>query len=157
MRVARPIVLSPESRNQFERQVRGRTVPVRLALRSRIVLLAAEGKQHKQISVELKISPRRHSDQKRPRRPPQPTRLTGPRAPWRVKLASARPSVRRIWHAHGLKPHLLKTFKISCDPEFAYKLEAIVGLYLNPRMRWFCASMRRARYRPGIDPSLDCR
>jgi DNA-binding CsgD family transcriptional regulator len=58
MRVARPIVLSPESRNQLERQVRVRTVPVRLALRSRIVLLVAEGKQHKQISEELKISPR---------------------------------------------------------------------------------------------------
>jgi hypothetical protein len=41
-------------------------------------------------------------------------------------------SVRRIWHAHGLKPHLVKTFKVSRDPEFAGKLEAIVGLYLNP-------------------------
>jgi len=41
-------------------------------------------------------------------------------------------SVRRIWHAHGLKPHLVKTFKVSNDPEFAEKLEAIVGLYLNP-------------------------
>ena len=41
-------------------------------------------------------------------------------------------SVRRIWHLHGLKPHLVKTFKVSNDPEFAEKLEAIVGLYLNP-------------------------
>jgi transposase len=41
-------------------------------------------------------------------------------------------SVRRIWHAHGLKPHLVKTFKISRDPDFAQKLEAIVGLYMNP-------------------------
>jgi transposase len=41
-------------------------------------------------------------------------------------------TVRRIWHAHGLKPHLVKTFKVSKDPEFAEKLEAIVGLYLNP-------------------------
>jgi len=41
-------------------------------------------------------------------------------------------SVRRIWRAHGLKPHLIKTFKISNDPEFAEKLEDIVGLYLNP-------------------------
>ena len=37
-------------------------------------------------------------------------------------------SVRRIWHAHGLKPHLARTFKLSNDPEFARKLEAIVGL-----------------------------
>lgn len=41
-------------------------------------------------------------------------------------------SVRRIWHAHGLKPHLVETFKLSNDPQFAEKLEVIVGLYLNP-------------------------
>lgn len=41
-------------------------------------------------------------------------------------------SVRRIWRAHGLKPHRVETFKISNDPQFAEKLEAIVGLYLNP-------------------------
>ena len=41
-------------------------------------------------------------------------------------------SVRRIWHAHGLKPHLVRTFKLSNDPLFAEKLETIVGRYLNP-------------------------
>ena len=41
-------------------------------------------------------------------------------------------SVRRIWHKHGLKPHLARTFKVSNDLRFAEKLEAIVGLYLNP-------------------------
>ncbi|HEY2469253.1 MAG TPA: IS630 family transposase [Terracidiphilus sp.] len=41
-------------------------------------------------------------------------------------------SVRRIWHKHGLKPHLSRSFKVSNDPAFAEKLEAIVGLYLNP-------------------------
>jgi transposase len=41
-------------------------------------------------------------------------------------------TVRRVWKAHGLKPHRLKTFKISNDPAFAEKLEDIVGLYLNP-------------------------
>lgn len=41
-------------------------------------------------------------------------------------------SVRRIWQQHGLKPHLMRTFKISRDPAFAEKVEAIVGLYLNP-------------------------
>ena len=41
-------------------------------------------------------------------------------------------TVRRIWHQHGLKPHLVETFKVSNDPQFAEKLEAIVGLYLNP-------------------------
>jgi transposase len=41
-------------------------------------------------------------------------------------------SVQRIWHAHGLKPHLVKTFKISRDRNFAAKVEDVVGLYLNP-------------------------
>jgi transposase len=41
-------------------------------------------------------------------------------------------SVGRIWRAHGLKPHRVESFKISNDPNFANKLEAIVGLYLNP-------------------------
>ena len=41
-------------------------------------------------------------------------------------------SVRRIWKAHGLKPHLLQTFKLSRDKHFVDKLEDVVGLYLNP-------------------------
>ena len=41
-------------------------------------------------------------------------------------------TVRRIWHANGLKPHLVKTFKVSNDARFAEKLDTIVGLYLNP-------------------------
>jgi len=41
-------------------------------------------------------------------------------------------TVRRIWHAHGLKPHRVETFKLSNDPHFAEKLEDIVGLYLSP-------------------------
>ena len=41
-------------------------------------------------------------------------------------------SVQRIWQAHGLKPHLVETFKISRDKNFAAKVEDVVGLYLNP-------------------------
>jgi transposase len=41
-------------------------------------------------------------------------------------------SVQRIWHAHGLKPHRVKTFKLSRDKNFAAKVEDVVGLYLNP-------------------------
>lgn len=40
--------------------------------------------------------------------------------------------VKKIWHANGLKPHLVKTFKLSNDPNFVEKLKDIVGLYLNP-------------------------
>ena len=40
--------------------------------------------------------------------------------------------VRQIWEAAGLKPHRLKTFKISNDPAFAEKVIDIVGLYMDP-------------------------
>jgi transposase len=41
-------------------------------------------------------------------------------------------SVRRIWRQHNLKPHLVKTFKLSRDPRFIEKLQDVVGLYINP-------------------------
>lgn len=41
-------------------------------------------------------------------------------------------TIRRIWQAHGLKPHRVESFKVSRDPRFAEKLEDIVGLYLSP-------------------------
>ena len=41
-------------------------------------------------------------------------------------------SVQRLWEAHGLKPHLVKTFKLSNDPRCIEKLEDVVGLYLKP-------------------------
>jgi transposase len=41
-------------------------------------------------------------------------------------------SVRRIWKKHGLKPHLLRRFKLRKDPLFCRKGSDIVGLYLNP-------------------------
>ena len=41
-------------------------------------------------------------------------------------------SVQRIWHAKGLKPHLVRTFKLSRDPNFITKLDDVIGLYMNP-------------------------
>src|SRR5215204_2059130 len=41
-------------------------------------------------------------------------------------------SVQRIWAAHGLKPHRVPTFKLSTDPQFATKVQDVVGPYLNP-------------------------
>ena len=40
--------------------------------------------------------------------------------------------MRRIWQAHRLQPHRIRTFKRSNDPAFAAKLRDIVGLYINP-------------------------
>ena len=41
-------------------------------------------------------------------------------------------TVRRIWKQHNLKPHLVKTFKLSRDKQFLEKLHDVVGLYMNP-------------------------
>jgi pyruvate/2-oxoglutarate dehydrogenase complex dihydrolipoamide dehydrogenase (E3) component len=58
MRVAQEISLDEQSRQQLERQARGRSVAVRVAVRSRIVLLAADGLQDKQIAEQLNVSTR---------------------------------------------------------------------------------------------------
>src|SRR6202045_2038798 len=56
---------------------------------------------------------------------------------WSVRLMAeemgiSHTSVQRIWAEHGLKPHLVRSFKISNDPDFVAKVEDIVGLYVDP-------------------------
>jgi transposase len=41
-------------------------------------------------------------------------------------------AVQRIWEAHRLQPHRVRTFKRSNDAAFAAKVEDIVGLYMSP-------------------------
>ena len=166
MRVARAIILDPEQQQTLEHYSRARSLPARVVQRSRIVLLAAAGKQDKEIAGELRITPKKVArwrdrflrkglrgickDAPRPGRRPaidasmiesiiRKTTLEKPAnaTHWSTRTMAAaagisEASVRRIWHAHGLKPHLVETFKISNDPRFAEKLEAIVGLYINP-------------------------
>ena len=40
--------------------------------------------------------------------------------------------VHRIWRSHGLRPHQMRRFKLSNDPNFAAKLRDIVGLWVAP-------------------------
>ena len=47
-------------------------------------------------------------------------------------VSISRTSVQRIWAEAGLKPHLVKRFKISNDPAFEEKVTDVVGLYMNP-------------------------
>jgi hypothetical protein len=44
----------------------------------------------------------------------------------------SRTSVQRIWAEAGLKPHLVRQFKISNEPQFEEKVTDVVGLYMNP-------------------------
>jgi transposase len=62
--------------------------------------------------------------------PGEATHWTG-RAMARAMDVSLR-TVQRIWAAHRLQPHRLRTFKRSTDPDFAAKLEDVVGLYIDP-------------------------
>lgn len=48
------------------------------------------------------------------------------------EMGVSRSTVQRIWRANQLKPHLVRTFKVSNDPKFVEKVVDIVGLYLNP-------------------------
>jgi transposase len=41
-------------------------------------------------------------------------------------------SVQRIWRAHKLQPHRVRSFKLSTDPQFAARLRDIAGLYIDP-------------------------
>ena len=163
MRVAEPIVLSEEVRRKLERQSRGRSTQARVVLRSRIVLLASEGLQNKQIAMALDVAPRMAAlwrgrfleqgiegllkDAPRPGRSESISRAcliekTTQSTPanathWSTRtmareMGISKASVSRIWRASGLKPHRVESFKVSNDPNFADKLEAIVGLYLNP-------------------------
>lgn len=49
-----------------------------------------------------------------------------------IELGVSAASVSRHWRANGLKPHLVRGFKVSRDPLFVEKLEDIVGLYMSP-------------------------
>jgi len=49
-----------------------------------------------------------------------------------AQLGVSAASVSRHWRANGLKPHIVRGFKVSRDPKFVEKLEDIVGLYMSP-------------------------
>jgi transposase len=49
-----------------------------------------------------------------------------------AKQGISKSSISNIWRSHNLKPHRIKSFKLSRDPRFLEKLTDVVGLYLNP-------------------------
>ena len=72
-------------------------------------------------------------------------------------LGTSRSTVWRVWRANGLKPHLVRTFKVSNDPRFVEKLIDVVGLYLDPpeRALVFCVDEKSQiqaldRTQPGL-------
>ena len=68
------------------------------------------------------------------------TQPPAPRTRWSVRTMAAAAglspdSVHRIWRANDIKPHVVKTFKVSNDPKFAEKFWDVLGLYLDPPER----------------------
>ena len=55
MRIAAKVELSEAQRKQLETWATGRTIPVRLAERAKMILLAAQGKTDKEIGADLRI------------------------------------------------------------------------------------------------------
>ncbi len=49
-----------------------------------------------------------------------------------AELGISKSTIHNVWQSHHLKPHRVKTFKLSRDPRFLEKLTDVVGLYLNP-------------------------
>lgn len=59
------------------------------------------------------------------------------RARWSVRSMAAatgvsKATVQRLWRANDLKPHLVRSFKLSNDPQFEAKFWDVIGLYLAP-------------------------
>ena len=52
-------------------------------------------------------------------------------------------SVQRIWREAGLKPHLVRTFKIANHPEFVEKVVDVVGPDIPPQMKAWLAKHTR--------------
>ena len=65
----------------------------------------------------------------------------------------------KIRKAHGLKPHLVETFKLSRDPDFVDEVEDVVGLYLDPPDKALVLSVDEKSQNPkrSTAPSRDCR
>jgi transposase len=62
--------------------------------------------------------------------PPDATHWS--RATMAAAVGISASAVGRIWAEAGLKPHLVKSFKISNDPHFEDKVTDVIGLYMNP-------------------------
>ena len=71
-----------------------------------------------------------------------------------AKTAGVKKStVEQVWKKHDLKPHVVRTFKLSKDPNFEEKVEDIVGLYLDPPERAIVLSMDEKSQIQALDRS----
>ena len=66
--------------------------------------------------------------------------------------------MQRIWQAHQLQPHRIRTFKRSRDPSFAAKLADVVGLYVDPPAHAVVLSLdEKSQIQASTAPNRGCR
>ena len=165
-RILPPLNLSLGDREEIERSLRAHGTPQQVALRSRIILAAAEGQSDTRIAQEMEtnrktvvlwrdrfaekgvsglweIAPGRgRKATYGPEKIKEVLDATLQSKPkgmtqWSCRLMAERQGVSKstvsnIWRSHNLKPHRVKSFKLSRDSRFLEKLTDVVGLYLNP-------------------------
>ena len=68
-------------------------------------------------------------------------------------LGTTQSFVSRVWRAHGMKPHLIRTIKLSNEPRFEEKLRDVVGLYLDPLHNAGWLSYDERRQIQALDPT----
>jgi transposase len=161
MRIAPKIDLSEEERQTLTKWSRGRSTPTRLVQRAKIVLMAADGQQNKDIAKALGVMERTVGrwrsrfakgglaaiERDLPRGGRHATAREKHEAAIIKKVQEEKPEnathwstralaeavgtsqnlVFRVLRANGLKPHLVKTFKVSNDPRFEEKLRDVVA------------------------------
>jgi len=163
-RSAPSLILTVPEQKQLTDRVRDRRSTQQSVLRARIVLLAAQDGENREIAAELATTPntvgvwRRRfvherlaglEDAPRSGRPVSLTTATVTqvlttvtRPPtgqtrWSVRSMArsaglSKSRVHQLWQANDLKPHRVRTFKLSRDPQFEAKFWDVIGLYLDP-------------------------
>src|SRR5712692_5292401 len=165
-RSAAALALQEADQQQLQQWAAAFGTPQQVALRSQIVLAAAEGRSDNAIAQQLEVNRKtvtlwrtRFAQEGRdslwevaPGRGRKPTYgpekiraivdatlRTKPKGMthWSCRLMAAdqgvsKSTINNIWQSHNLKPHRVKTFKLSRDARFLEKLTDVVGLYLNP-------------------------
>lgn len=164
--IAAALQLKETDAVQLRRWVSAFGTPQQVALRSQIVLAAAEGQSDNAIAHGLAVNRktvrlwRERFEQGgldslwevapgRGRKPRYALRKieaivdatlrSKPKgmSQWSCRLMAAhlgvgKSTVHNIWQSHQIKPHRVKSFKLSRDAKFLEKLTDVVGLYLNP-------------------------
>jgi transposase len=81
--------------------------------------------------------------------PPEATHWSARRLAKAVGIGHG--AVQKIWAAHGLKPHLVRRFKLSTDQRFSEKLRDVVGLYIDPPERALVLSVDEKSQMQALD------